>query len=141
MKRYILSLVLTLFSVAVVLSVAAVSTNAYDFVASTGLDTTAGSSGHLDQRFFGRNGSIEGGISVIISAVLSVLGILFLALMIWSGLLWMTARGDAKKVEKAKDILIDSIIGIIVVSGAYAITYFVLGGVEGSTLSGQIFSR
>lgn len=142
MKKYLISLLSIVFlSATAVLPVVAASTNSYNFVGESGLDETAATTGHLEQRFFGQNGSIEGGIAVIISALLSVLGIVFFALMIWSGIMWMTARGDAKKVDRAKDILLDSIVGIIIVSGAYAITYFVLGGIQGTTLSGQIFSN
>lgn len=60
-----------------------------------------------------------------INAVLSFLGLIFFALMIYAGMMWMTARGDESKIEKAKGIISAAIIGLVVVVGAYAITAFV----------------
>ncbi len=60
-----------------------------------------------------------------IKATLSLVGILFLALMIYGGLIWMIARGNEQNTEKAKKIIRNSIIGLIIVFAAYAITAFV----------------
>ncbi|OIO07622.1 hypothetical protein COX68_00255 [Candidatus Falkowbacteria bacterium CG_4_10_14_0_2_um_filter_41_15] len=98
---------------------------AYDFAASTGLDTTAKKTGHYSQRLFGAGTTLEGGISAIITVALSFLGVIFLLLMIFGGILWMTARGNEKNVDKAKSIIFDSIIGLVIVIAAYAVTYFV----------------
>lgn len=65
-------------------------------------------------------------IGKLISALLSVLGVIFLLLIIWAGFTWMTAQGDPKKVDKAKDILITSVIGLIILLSAYAISTFVI---------------
>ena len=61
----------------------------------------------------------------VIQAFLSLLGIIFVVLMLYAGYNWMTAAGDEQKVEKAKDTLTRAIIGIIITVSAYAITYFV----------------
>lgn len=71
-------------------------------------------------------GKITSWISKVIEIVLSFLGVIFLALTIYAGFTWMTARGDAAKVTKAKDTLTSSIIGLIVVVAAYAISIFVI---------------
>ena len=62
---------------------------------------------------------------VVVSAVLSLIGVIFLALMIYAGYHWMTARGEEEKVEKAKDTITRAIIGLIIVVGAYAIWSFI----------------
>jgi len=62
----------------------------------------------------------------IIGVFLSMLGVIFICLVVYAGYLWMTAAGDNEKVKKAKDILQSAIIGVIIVSSAYVITYFVL---------------
>ena len=98
---------------------------AYSFVGSTGLDTTAKQTGHYNQRLFGEGTTLEGGISSILTSALSFLGVIFLLLMIYGGILWMTARGNEKNVEQAKSIIFDAIIGLVIVAAAYAITYFV----------------
>lgn len=64
-------------------------------------------------------------IGQIIGAVLAFVGILFLVLMIYGGLLWMTARGNQEQVTKAKDLIIASVIGLIIILSAYAITAYV----------------
>ena len=61
----------------------------------------------------------------IVNAALTLVGIIFLALMVYAGYLWMTAQGEEQQVENAKDIIKASIIGMIVVVSAYAITTFV----------------
>lgn len=65
-------------------------------------------------------------IGKLIAALLSVLGVIFLLLIIWAGFTWMTANGDSKKVDKAKDILITSVVGLIILLSAYAISNFVI---------------
>jgi len=51
---------------------------------------------------------------------------LFLTYLLYAGYHWMTAQGDEKKVDKAKDTITRAVIGLIVTVGAYAITYFVI---------------
>jgi len=67
--------------------------------------------------------SVTGGI---IKIFLSILSIIFIALLIYGGFLWMNARGNAEQVTKAQDLIKDAVIGLVIVIGAYAITYFVL---------------
>jgi len=71
------------------------------------------------------NGSIENVIGTIIKAALTLVGLIFLILMVYAGYLWMTARGEEEQVKKAKDIIVGSLIGLFIVLSAYAITYFV----------------
>lgn len=108
----------------------------FDFCASPasaqegnyGLDSTAGqidafkeqvNNSTLPENF------IQTRAGEVIGFVLSLVGILFLGLMIYAGLLWMTAQGNEQKVEKAKDLLINAVVGLIIVFAAYAITAFV----------------
>ena len=62
----------------------------------------------------------------IVQAFLSLLGIIFLVLMLYSGYSWMTAAGDQGKVERAQSTIKRAIIGIIITIGSYAITQFIL---------------
>jgi len=63
----------------------------------------------------------------IIGLVLSFIGVIFLILMIYAGILWMTASGNEQQVTKAKGLIINSLIGMIIVFSAYAITNFIGG--------------
>ena len=65
-------------------------------------------------------------IGNIVNVVLGFLGIVFLVLLLYAGFLWMTAQGEEKPVTKAKDIIKQSIIGLIVIVAAFAISNFVL---------------
>jgi len=61
----------------------------------------------------------------IIGFVLSFVGVLFLILMIYAGLTWMTAGGNQEQVKKARSLMINAILGLIVVMGAYGLTAFI----------------
>ncbi len=78
--------------------------------------------------------SVESLIGTVITAVLGLLGVIFLVLMVYGGYIWLIARGDEGKVEKAKDTIINSLIGLIIVLAAYAITYFVLDKLVGANV-------
>lgn len=71
-----------------------------------------------------QNDFLQTQIGQIISTVLSFIGALFLILMIYAGISWMVSEGNEQKVTKAKELLINAIIGIIIVFAAYAITSF-----------------
>jgi hypothetical protein len=62
----------------------------------------------------------------IILIILSSIGTVFVIFIIYAGYLWMTASGNEQKVDKSIQILKQSIIGLIIVIGAYAISYFVI---------------
>lgn len=97
---------------------------AYDFIEDSGLNTTAQGTGHLGIPLFNTDSPL-GIIGVIIGVILSFLGVIFLLLIIYGGFLWMTAAGNEEKVTKAKKIIQNSIVGLIIVIAAYAITVFV----------------
>jgi len=65
-------------------------------------------------------------ISLIINFILGLLGILFLVLILRGGFLWMTAAGNEKQVETAKNIIVRATIGLLIVLSAYAISFFVI---------------
>jgi hypothetical protein len=64
-------------------------------------------------------------IGTIIGVALSLIGVVFLVLMILAGYNWMSAQGDEEKVTKAKETIMRAIIGIVIVVGAYGIWAFV----------------
>jgi hypothetical protein len=76
-------------------------------------------------------------IGTAISYILSMLGVIFLVLLIYGGFLWMTAKGDSEVVSKSKDIIINAMIGLIIVLMSYAITYYVVGKIAGTTMGAK----
>ncbi len=79
-----------------------------------------------------KNPGIPAIIGGILKALLGFVGTLFLIMMIYSGFLWMTARGDAKKVDQAKQLITGAIIGIVIIAASYAITDFVIKAATGA---------
>ncbi|MFH0814603.1 MAG: Ig-like domain-containing protein [Candidatus Falkowbacteria bacterium] len=65
-------------------------------------------------------------VAKIIKIILSFLGIVFLALILYGGFLWMIAGGSDPKHDKARKALTSAVIGLIIVLSAYAITTFVI---------------
>jgi hypothetical protein len=65
-------------------------------------------------------------IGRIINVLLTFLGIIFLILLLYAGFLWMTAQGEEKQVDKARAMIKQSIIGMVVIVAGYAISNFVL---------------
>ena len=51
-------------------------------------------------------GDVESVVGTVIKAVLSVTGLIFLILMVYAGILWMTARGEESNIEKARNIIL-----------------------------------
>jgi TRAP-type C4-dicarboxylate transport system permease small subunit len=82
---------------------------------------------------FGLAKSIPEIVGSIIGAVLSFLGVVFLILIIYGGFIWMTAGGNETKVERAKKIIVDATIGVIIVLSSYAITYFIIEALTKAT--------
>ena len=93
-----------------------------------GLDAAAGKIG----AYSGQVGSspdarttVINKVGGVVGIVLSFVGIIFLVLTIYAGIMWMTAQGDTGQVTKSKDLLINALIGLIIITAAYSITTFV----------------
>ncbi len=74
---------------------------------------------------FNTSASIGDVMAVVIQAFLSLLGIIFVVLILIAGYNWMTAGGEEEKIRKAKDTIKKAIIGLAIIILSYAITYFV----------------
>jgi len=65
-------------------------------------------------------------IGKIVRIVLYLLGILFVLLIIYGGIKWMTSAGNEEQIKKAKGLLVNAVIGLVIVVLAYAIASFVV---------------
>lgn len=65
-------------------------------------------------------------VAGIMQAVLGLVGLILVIIIAYSGILWMTARGNDEQVERARKYISNSIIGLIIVLFAYTITTFVI---------------
>jgi cbb3-type cytochrome oxidase subunit 3 len=68
---------------------------------------------------------ISSRLGILIGAILSFIGVVFMVLIIYGGLMWMTARGNEQQVDKARDLIMQAVIGLIIVLAAYAVTAFI----------------
>jgi hypothetical protein len=99
------------------------------FAAPVPAAITSGKTGLIETaRTAGLNtaASVPKYVGGIISAILAIIGVIFLILIVYGGMLWMLAEGDETKVGKARGFIFHSIIGLILVFSAYAITNFVV---------------
>ncbi len=71
-------------------------------------------------------GGLFGMIGRVINVLLSLIGIVLLVVILYSGFLWMTAGGDSKKVTEARGRIMNAVFGLVIVVSAYAIAGFVL---------------
>lgn len=80
--------------------------------------------------------TLAGTLGTVVKTALGMVGVIFMILIIYAGFLWMTARGNEQQVEKAETIIRSSVIGLIIVLGAYSITSFVVPALIERTTGG-----
>ena len=69
-------------------------------------------------------------LSITINITRTALGLLGLAsflVMLYAGYLWFSARDNEEKVERAKDMILGSVIGLVIVLSSLGISYYVFG--------------
>ena len=69
--------------------------------------------------------TLEGYITTGVNIALSLTGILFFGMALYAGMRWMTAQGNDEHITSAKNTLEAAIIGLAVISIAYAISAFI----------------
>jgi len=57
----------------------------------------------------------------IYNYAIAIAGILAAVVLMGGGVLWLISRGDASKITKAKELIIGSVIGLVILSGSYLI--------------------
>jgi hypothetical protein len=90
-----------------------------------GLTETAGAAGLPSET------SLPTIVGNVIGTALSMIGVLFFVLMVYGGVLWMTARGDETVAKKALGTIIAASIGMVIILASYALTNFVFSTVAG----------
>ncbi len=84
----------------------------------------------MQDKGVGLSRNFEGLTGTVLAGVFYVLGTVFLLLMIYGGYVWLKAAGRDQEVDRAKRILMTSIIGMVVILASYAITNFILGRIS-----------
>lgn len=76
-------------------------------------------------------------IAGVINIFLGFLGILATLIILYGGYVWMTSGGNADKIDKAKRIIINGVIGLIIILSSYAIARFLLEEGYSGTVGGN----
>ncbi len=71
-------------------------------------------------------------IAKIIKQFMTLLGTIAIVLILYAGFLWMTAAGNEEQITKAKKIILNATIGLIIIMMAWAIAAFVIDRVTWS---------
>ncbi|MCC7357566.1 hypothetical protein IT408_03620 [Candidatus Uhrbacteria bacterium] len=66
-------------------------------------------------------------VNRVITWALPITGSLFLLMIVYSGILWLSAAGEMKQVTKAKTYLANAIIGMMLIVFSYAIVTNLIG--------------
>jgi hypothetical protein len=75
-------------------------------------------------------------VANLINIALSLLGIILLVLILYSGVLWMTSGGDEEKTKKARGTLISAVIGLIIILMSGSIAKFLIDTLSNATGGG-----
>ena len=70
-------------------------------------------------------------VSNVLNVVYLWIGIIAVVFIVIGGIKYMTSAGDTSKVEGAKKTITFSVIGLVVVLAAFAITSFIIGALDG----------
>lgn len=68
----------------------------------------------------------ESFLGMVLKSIFSFLAVLFFLLIIYGGIIWMTAQGNENKIEQAKKIIIASTIGIAIIFTSYLVTVLII---------------
>jgi drug/metabolite transporter (DMT)-like permease len=88
------------------------------------MEKTAGTAGYSPETT--TDTTFSQTVGLVIKIALSFMGVIFLALMVYAGILWMTAAGEEEKIKKSQKIITASVIGLIIVVSAYSITNYLV---------------
>ena len=117
MKKIILSI---LISVLILLPVSAFALE----LGNTLLTETADVAGYSPSTV--TENTLSQTVGLVIRIALSFMGTIFLGLMVYAGILWMTASGEEEPIKKAQKIIMASVIGLVIVVSAYSITNYLV---------------
>ncbi len=92
----------------------------------TSLDTI-GSKAGVSQ---GSSADLPSFIGNILNVLFGAFGIILVVYIVYAGILYMTASGEEEKVKKAKKIIMQTIIGIVLIIAAYSISNFVINQIQ-----------
>ena len=70
-------------------------------------------------------------VARIIRYFFGLLGLIAVSLMMFAGFLWMTAQGNPEQIERAKKLMANAVIGLVIILSAYSIALFIVNALTG----------
>lgn len=81
--------------------------------------------GNLPLVFNEDKSDIVASVGGVVGIILSFVGLLFLILIVYSGIMWMTASGNDQQIDKSKKTMIWAVIGIVCIFASFAAVQFI----------------
>ncbi|MFA5134324.1 MAG: Ig-like domain-containing protein [Patescibacteria group bacterium] len=103
------------------------------FGMSNPVHAQAGVSGELGATFGLGTADLMSTVISIVQWFLGFLGLIAVIMILYGGFLWMTARGDVARIDKAKKVIQRAIIGLIIVLLSWSIVTFIYKVVSDAT--------
>jgi len=75
-------------------------------------------------------------ITGVINVLLGFLGVIAVGIMIYAGFLWMTSQGNPDKIDRAKKMMVNGVIGLVIILSAFALSRFLLNRFYEATFIG-----
>lgn len=113
------------FNFGLLTQIALANTSGAQEAALQGLKETAGEAKLTE-------GELSTTLGAVIGVVLSFLGIILVIIVVYGGMLWMTAGGNPDSVSKARHMIIEGIIGLIICLSAYTLSRYVVDKISGA---------
>ncbi len=117
-ERYIIMKKISLSCLALLLLVStpalAESEDPFGTTAAAGIDGTVKSSAHS-------------AVTAFLNYFLGFLGLLVVIMFIYAGVLFVTAQGDEKQLEKSKQIMLYATVGVLIIMLSYVIVNAITG--------------
>lgn len=117
---------------------AMVAISAFSFALTASAQTAPIEGSSVDTKFFGGTaGAVNTGLglgaqdpretaSKVINVMMGFLGIVAVVIILIGGFKWMTASGDEGKVDEAKKLMYQGVIGLAIILSAWGLTIFVM---------------
>ena len=70
--------------------------------------------------------------------ILGISGSVILLMFVYGGFLWVTSRGDAKRIEKGKDTITHAVVGFAIILLGYSMINFLIAALAGDAPSETI---
>ena len=76
--------------------------------------------------------SVENVVTLIFNTIITISGVIFLIMLLIGGIQYLTGAGNEETTGKAKKMMIDAIVGLIIVLASWAIGTWILGRLGGT---------